>query len=125
MLEFYKAWADEINKDPEVTKSKLSKKFAYVINDRKSDKGAPLTFIMVFSDGKVTEVKEGSPDEKVDFKFKADYDTWAQVNQGKLDAQRAFMQKKYAIEGSMFSLMKLQGVLMRVNEIAKKIAAEY
>jgi putative sterol carrier protein len=53
------------------------------------------------------------------------YDTSAQVNQGTLDGQKAFMQGKVKISGKMLKMMQLRSPLEKVQKVLGTIDTEY
>ena len=53
------------------------------------------------------------------------YETSAQVNQGTLDGQKAFMQGKVKITGKMLKMMQLRGPLEKVQTALTAIDTEY
>jgi putative sterol carrier protein len=53
------------------------------------------------------------------------YETSAQVNQGELDGQKAFMQGKVKISGKMLKMMQLRGALEKVQAALNTIDTEY
>jgi len=53
------------------------------------------------------------------------YETSAQVNQGMLDGQKAFMQGKVKITGKMLKMMQLRGPLEKVQKVLGTIDTEY
>jgi len=53
------------------------------------------------------------------------YETSAQVNQGTLDGQKAFMQGKVKITGKMLKMMQLRGPLEKVQKVLGTIDTEY
>jgi len=53
------------------------------------------------------------------------YETSAQVNQGTLDGQKAFLQGKVKITGKMLKMMQLRGPLEKVQKVLGTIDTEY
>jgi putative sterol carrier protein len=120
-LEFYKAWQERVNKNEEIAKTGLTSKLAYVFSDKKTDVGTPLTFIITWENGKITEVREGTPDEPVEFKFTGDYKTWVGIISGTIDATRAMVTGKYKMEGPMSKMLKLMKPFQAAINIQKEI----
>jgi putative sterol carrier protein len=53
------------------------------------------------------------------------YETSAQVNNGELDGQKAFMQGKVKIAGKMLKMMQLRGPLEKIQAALSAIDTEY
>ena len=60
------------------------------------------------------EFHEGSP-EKAHFTFIGPTQIWADIAQGKKDAQKAFFAKEYKIEGDVMGTMKLLPVIKKLQ----------
>ena len=60
-----------------------------------------------------------------DVTIRQSYETSAQVNKGELDGQKAFVQGKVKIGGTMLKMMQLRGPLEKVQAALATIDTEY
>jgi putative sterol carrier protein len=100
-------------------------------------KGKSAVLQMVISDAPHSEIRywlriaDGSATAGLgdiadaDVTISQSYDTSAQVNQGELDGQKAFMQGKVKIAGKMLKMMQLRGPLDKVQTALTAIDTEY
>jgi len=114
-LDFYKKWAEAINKDEKVSKSDLTTTILHVYTDVKDEKDAPKAFFMKIENGKVTDVREAKPDEKAEFVISTTYNMWVGIAKGEINPQKA--NPKY----NLVKALKYMGVLNRINEIPKEL----
>jgi len=114
-LEYYQKWAEAINNDPEVTKSCLSATVLNIFEDVKTAEGTETAFFMKYENGKVTEVREGNPDEKAEFVTRSTYKMLAGIAKGEVDPQQA--KPKYSI----LKALRYMGTWQRIQEIAKQM----
>lgn len=123
--EYFEMLKEAVNKDEAFKSSDFTSTWAYIYKDKTTDEGLPLTYIISWENGKIVDVKEGKPEENVEFKFIATYDTWSKIVQGKINIMSAMMTGKYKIEGPTSKLMKYSKVLSRLTEITKSLQVEY
>lgn len=123
--EFFKIYQEAINKDEIFSSSGYTSTWAYIITDIKSEVGLPKTFIITWKNGKIVDIREGTPDEDVEYKFEADYDTWAKILSGKLDGKKAMVMGKYKIKGPIVKLMRYAKVLGHLVDVTKNLDVEY
>lgn len=69
-------------------------------------------------------VGEGDPPE-AEFRISGDYETFAQISQGKLGSQLALMSGKLKLKGSMVKALKLASIADRLNKVLARVDAEY
>ncbi len=70
-------------------------------------------------------VRPAKPDEPADFKFEGPYEVWARIGKEKKDLNSLVLQGKIKFRGSLAKLLPLQGVLVRVEAVARAIPSEY
>jgi len=70
-------------------------------------------------------VRGTKPDEPADFKFEGPYDVWARIGKERKDLNSLVLQGKIKFRGSIAKLIPLQGVLVRVEAVARAIPAEF
>ncbi|MCD6280474.1 MAG: SCP2 sterol-binding domain-containing protein [Deltaproteobacteria bacterium] len=77
-------------------------------------------------DGVFTEVSvgEGEP-PKAEFVITGDYNTFANISQGKLKSQRALMGGKLKLRGNMVKALKLASLADRLNSVIANIPTDY
>ena len=114
-LEYYKKWAETINRDEQVSKSGLSATVLNVFEDLKTPEGMEKAFFMKYEDGKVTEVREARPDEEAEFVTRTTYSMFAGIAKGEVDPQQA--KPKY----SLMKALRHMGTWKRIQEIAKEM----
>jgi len=114
-LDYYKQWAEAINKDEQVSKSGLSATVLNVFTDVKTDEGVEKAFFMKYENGKVTEVREAKPDEKAEFVTSTSYKMFVGIAKGEIDPQQA--KPKY----SVVKALRYMGAFKRIQEIAKEM----
>jgi putative sterol carrier protein len=124
-FDFFNAWKDEVNKDEAMARSKLTTTLAYVYSDRRGAKGQALTYIFNFNNGKITDLREGSPDEKVEIKFTANYDIWVKIIKGELNPMTAIMQGTYEMDAPMERISAYQAGLSRTAELIKEMDVDF
>jgi len=124
-MDYFKLLQEAINKDPIFTNSDYTSTWAYIFTDKTTETGLPLTYILTWENGRLKDVRLGTPDEMTEYKFKADYKTWTELVQGKLDASRAMFTGKYKMEGPMSKLMKYSKVLGHLTDVTKTLDVEY
>lgn len=118
--EYYDYWAKTMNEDKVMNDANMTKKWAYIFIDKIKNDGTPLTFIATWDHGKVS-VEEGNSDEPVDFKFKSDYKTWAEVTRASLNPLKATITGKFEVEGSFSKITKDSKALGHMAELAKNL----
>lgn len=123
--EYYELLKEAVNKDPIITSSGYTSTWAYIFKDKITEAGVPLTYIIKWENGKIVEVREGKPDEKVEFKFIANYDVWVKTTKGEMSTTTAMMTGKYKIEGPTAKMMKYSSALSRLTDIVKSLNVEY
>jgi hypothetical protein len=116
---YYDLWSKAMSDDKIMNEANMTEKWAYIFTDKPTDTG-PMTWIATWDHGKVS-VKPGNAEEPVDFKFKADYITWAGVIQGTINAQKASVTGKYKIEGPFSKMMKNVKALGHMADLAKAL----
>lgn len=114
-LEYYKKWAEAINRDEQVSKSGLSATVLNVFEDLKTAEGMEKAFFMKYEDGKVTDVREARPDEEAEFVTRTTYSMFAGIAKGEVDPQQA--KPKY----SLMKALRHMGTWKRIQEIAKEM----
>ena len=70
-------------------------------------------------------VRPAAPDEPADFKFEGPYEVWARLGKDRKDLNTLVLQGKIKFRGSLAKLLPLQGVLVRVEAVARAIPAEF
>ena len=79
-----------------------------------------------FTDGKFTKllVGEGEP-PKAEFAIKGDYQTFAKITRGELNAQKALMTLKLKLKGNMVKALRLASLADRLNKVLATIPTDY
>jgi len=79
-----------------------------------------------FTDGKFTKllVGEGEP-PKAEFAIKGDYETFANITRGELNAQKALMTLKLKLKGNMVKALRLASLADRLNKVLATIPTDY
>lgn len=124
-LEYYKQFAELINKDEEVSKSGFSTTILYVFADQKTEEGVEKAFFFKLDEGKVTEVREAKPDEKAEIVYTANYKILAGIASGEIDAMDAIKSKAAKAKFPMIKLLRYKKTLDRIGKIAEGISVEY
>jgi len=118
--EYFTELAGRLQKDPDWAKgaSKVTAKLMMTVTDRS---GAHLLDVQA---GNVS-VRPAKPDEPADFKFEAPYDVWSRIGKERKDLNSLVLPGKIKFRGSLAKLLPLQGVLVRVEAVARAIPAEF
>lgn len=114
-LDYYKKLAETINNDPEIGKSNLSTTMLNVFTDQKKDYGLAKAILLKYDKGKIVEVRETQPDEKVEFKTATTYETHVAISKGTVDPIKAGM------KCPMMKAKQNMGVLQRIGQITKEM----
>lgn len=79
-----------------------------------------------FTDGKFTKllVGQGEP-PKAEFAIKGDYQTFAKITRGELNAQKALMTLKLKLKGNMVKALRLASLADRLNKVLATIPTDY
>jgi len=79
-----------------------------------------------FQDGKFAQllVGEGEP-PKAEFAIKGDYETFAKITRGELNAQKALMTLKLKLKGNMVKALRLASLADRLNKVLATIPTDY
>ena len=111
--------ASPLRKDPEWMKgaSKVNAKLMMTVTDRNE------AHLLDVQAGSVS-VRAAKPDEPADFKFEGAYDTWARLGKERKDLNSLVLQGKIRFRGSLAKLIPLQGVLVRIEAVARDIPVE-
>jgi len=117
---YFAELASRLQKDPEWMKgaSKVTAKLMMTVTDRNE------AHLLDVQAGNVS-VHPAKPDDPADFKFEAPYNVWARMGKEKKDMNSLVIQGKIRFRGSLARLMSLQGVLVRVEAVAREIHAEF
>lgn len=117
---YFSELATRLQKDPDWVKgaAKVTAKLMMTVTDRNE---AHLFDIVA---GNVT-VRATKPDEPADFKFEAPYDVWVRIGKERKDLNSLVLQGKIKFRGSLAKLLPLQGVLVRVEAVARAIPADF
>ena len=118
--EYFSELATRLQKDPDWVKgaAKVTAKLMMTVTDRNE---AHLFDIVA---GNVT-VRATKPDEPADFKFEGPYDVWTRIGKERKDLNSLVLQGKIKFRGSIAKLLPLQGVLVRVEAVARAIPADF
>ncbi len=108
-LEYYKRWADAINKDKTVSESGMTITTLNIFTD------VGKAFFMKYENGKVTEVREAKSDENADFVTRTTYAMFKGIAKGDVDPQQT--KPKFNIEKAMMYMEALG----RIQEIAREM----
>ena len=117
---YFTELASRLEKDPEWVKgaSKVTAKLMMTVADRNE------AHMLDVQAGAVT-VRAAKPEEPADFKFEGPYEVWARLGKDRKDLNTLVLQGKIRFRGSLAKLMPLQGVLVRIEGVAREIPAEY
>ncbi|MFX0069122.1 MAG: hypothetical protein ACFE7S_08140 [Candidatus Hodarchaeota archaeon] len=119
-LDYFKKYAEAVNKDEQMSKSGFSTTNLIVIEN-----GEEKAFFLNIEDGKITEVREGSPDEKTEFGTRGKYDIWVKVIKGEIDAEVATNKGMLKAKYKMLKALRNRKTLGRLLQIYGEIEAEY
>lgn len=108
-LEYYKQYAEAINKDQSVSESGMN----IITLNNFTDTGK--SFLLKYENGKVTEVREAKPDENADFVTSTTYAMFVGIAKGDVDPQQT--KPKFNIQKALMYLEPLT----RIQEIAKEM----
>lgn len=116
-VDYYKLWADALNKDEEFAKSGVSFTQMYIFTDVLNSDGTPKAFFIKIENGKVIEVKEANASEidKVEFANTANYAMHVAIAKGEVSAQKA------KLKLNMMKAMKHQKALYRLPATSKEL----
>jgi putative sterol carrier protein len=79
-----------------------------------------------FEDGKFAEMRVGQGDPpKAEFAIKGNYETFARITRGELNAQKALMTLKLKLKGNMVKALKLASLADRLNKVLATIPTDY
>ncbi len=109
-----------LQKDPDWIKgaARVTAKLMMTVTDRNE------AHLLDIQAGNVT-VRASRPDEPADFKFEGPYEVWARIGKERKDLNSLVLQGKIKFRGSLAKLLPLQGVLVRVEAVARAIPAEF
>jgi len=109
-----------LQKDPDWIKgaARVTAKLMMTVTDRNE------AHLLDIQAGNVT-VRATKPDEPADFKFEGPYEVWARIGKERKDLNSLVLQGKIKFRGSLAKLLPLQGVLVRVEAVARAIPAEF
>jgi hypothetical protein len=115
-LDYYKMYADVLNKDAEFQKngSKLTTTFLFVFEDLNNADGSPKAFLLDIVNGKVTAV-EANAYQKVDFSTTANYAMQASIAKGEIPATNA--KTKFDMRKGIMNMKPLQ----RIGNLSKEL----
>jgi putative sterol carrier protein len=118
--EYFTELAARLQKDPDWIKgaAKLTAKLMMTVTDRNE------AHLLDVQSGNVT-VRPAKPDEPADFKFEGPYEVWVRIGKERKDLNSLVLQGKIKFRGSLAKLLPLQGVLVRVEAVARAIPAEF
>ncbi len=116
---FFAELATRLQKDPEWMKgaAKVTAKVMMTVTDRNE------AHLLDIQAGNVS-VRAAKPDEPADFKFEGIYETWVRLGKERKDLNSLVLQGKIRFRGSLAKLIPLQGVLVRIEAVARDIPAE-
>ncbi len=117
---FFNALAETANADSDFQAKgkKLKAKMLMVAKDRNE------AFLIVADGGKVSATKS-APDADADFGFIADYDQWVTSHKGEMPLEKGIMTGKVKFKGSMLKIMPIRAALASLDDVARKVPAEY
>lgn len=117
---YFNELAARLQKDPDWIKgaAKVTAKLMMTVTDRNE------AHLFDIQAGNVT-VRSTKPDEPADFKFEGPYEVWARIGKERKDLNSLVLQGKIKFRGSLAKLLPLQGVLVRVEAVARAIPAEF
>jgi len=117
---YFTELASRLQRDPDWLKgaSKVTAKLMMTVTDRNE------AHLLDVQAGNIT-VRGAKPDELADFKFEGTYETWARLGKDRKDLNSLVLQGKIRFRGSLAKLMPLQGILVRIEAVAREIPAEY
>ncbi len=117
-LDYYKMYADAMNKDADWMKAALTTSFMYVFSDVLNADGTQKAFLMKFDNGKATASEAKASDltsKEVEFGTTATYAMHAGIAKGEINAQKA------KLKLNMMKAMKHQGSLKRMSVVSKEL----
>ncbi len=117
-IEYYKMYADAMNKDEAFQKAALSTNFMYVFSDVLGPDGQPKAFLLTIENGKVTASEAKAADlgsKQTEFGTTATYAMHAGIAKGEINAQKA------KLKLNMMKAMKHQKSLGRLSEVSKTL----
>jgi len=117
---YFTELAARLEKDPDWMRgaSKVTTKLMMTVTDRNE------AHLLDVRAGNIS-VRSAKPDELADFKFEGTYDTWSRMGKERKDLNTLVLQGKIKFRGSLAKLLPLQGVLVRVEAVARAIPAEF
>jgi len=118
--EYFTELAGRLQNDPDWAKgaSKVTAKLMMTVTDRSE------AHLLDVQAGNVS-VRPAKPDEPADFKFEAPYEVWSRIGKERKDLNSLVLQGKIKFRGSLAKLLPLQGILVRVEAVARAIPAEF
>jgi len=79
-----------------------------------------------FVDGKFAEMLIGEGESpKPEFAITGDYETFAKITRGELNAQKALMTLKLKLKGNMVKALRLASLADRLNKVLATIPTDY
>ncbi len=79
-----------------------------------------------FEDGKFAEMLIGKGESpKPEFAVTGDYETFAKITRGELNAQKALMTMKLKLKGNMVKALRLASLSDRLNKVLATIPTDY
>ncbi len=79
-----------------------------------------------FENGNFAELSIGQGDPpKAEFAIKGDYETFARITRGELNAQKALMTLKLKLKGNMVKALRLASLADRLNKVLATIPTDY
>jgi putative sterol carrier protein len=117
---YFEELVARLQKDPDWAKgaAKVTAKLMMTVTDRNE------AHLLDVQAGNVS-VRPAKPDEPADFKFEAPYEVWSRIGKERKDLNSLVLQGKIKFRGSLAKLLPLQGVLVRVEAVARAIPSEF
>ena len=118
--EFFQELAARLPSDPDWMKgaAKVTTKLMMTVTDRGE------STILDVQAGQVT-ARAAKPDDPADFKFEAPYEQWVRVAKEKKDIQSLVLQGKIKFRGPLAKFMPMQPALVRMEAVARNMAADF
>jgi putative sterol carrier protein len=92
---------------------------------RVTDKEDLPAIYVKFDDGKVTEVRELTEEEKTDFTLEGPYEIWTQVNRGEMEGANAIMTRMLMFKGNMSAIIRYSKAFLRLFEVMQQVPVDY
>ncbi len=115
-IEYYKAYADALNKDADFGKGGITSSMMYIFTDVTGPDGQPKAFLLKFDSGKVAASEAKASDlSQAEFGQTGTYALLASIAKGEVSSQKA------KLKLNMMKAMKNQGTLKRLTEVSKAL----